>query len=238
LVAEYPIEPAGHGDYSAEFYQDFHDKPIINGFAKGSLSEQRALQLGRLDDPLTAGRLRMLGVRYVVLNHGASVPGSQRRERSPRGLRALMRGADASLYSVRATPVPLVTMGTGFRAPEGTPQGMFQWLDSEQGEIEVRAPCSPCSGRLEVLVKSFARPRAITMRGPDGRTLAVRRVGLKGRRLAFPIQFNRQIILRITTNPGPEPVAPVLHNADPRSVSVSLVQARLNLGSKVSTASK
>ena len=101
LVVEYPLEAAGHGDYSAEFFQDFHGKPILNGFDSETLSEFRALRLDKLSRPVTPGRLRMVGVRYVVLTHVPVEGGVTRPGRPGKGLRLIMDGKYASLYSVR-----------------------------------------------------------------------------------------------------------------------------------------
>jgi len=227
LVAEYPIEPSGFGDYSAEFFQDLHGNPVINGYTHNTLSESRALGLAKLDSRLTPGRLRMLGVRYVLLTRlpvdlGVQDPGTP----GP-GLRLIRREPYHALYSVEADPVPLVTIGPGFGVPERTPEGPLQWLGSDEGKIELMAPCSPCAGRLEVVARSLARPRTITLRGPDGRTLSVRRVGTRARTVSFPVQFDRRALLTVTTSPNREAVG----GPDPRSLSVSMVRPRLRLRS-------
>jgi hypothetical protein len=227
LVAEYPIEPSGFGDYSAEFYQDAHDKPIINGYTHGSLSESRALGLAKLDSALTPGRLRMLGVRYVVLTRLPVDPGITDPGTPGPGLRLIRRGPYHALYAVDADPVPLVTIGPGFALPEKTPEGTLQWLVNDKGEIELRARCSPCVGRLEVIAKSLARPRQVTLRGPDGRTLSVRTVGVRARKVSFPVRFDRTTLLTVTTSPNRERAGPT----DPRSLSVSMVRPRLRLRS-------
>jgi hypothetical protein len=227
MVAEYPIEPSGFGDYSGEFYQDLHGKPVINGYTHGSLSESRALGLAKLDSPLTPGRLSMLGVRYVVLTRLRVDPGIQDPGTPGAGLRLIRRGPYHALYSVEAAPVPLVTIGPGFGVPEQTPEGPLQWLGSDQGKIELRAPCSPCVGTLEVVAKSLARPRAITLRDPDGRTLSVRRVGTRARRVSFRVRFSRRALITVTTSPQREAVG----GPDPRSLSVSMVRPRLRLRS-------
>ena len=218
LVVEYPIEAAGHGDYSAEFFQDFHGKPILNGFDSETLSEFRALRLDKLSRPVTPGRLSMVGVRYVVVTH-VPIEGGVTRPGSPgKGLHLIMPGKYASLYSVQAKPLPLVTLGPGFSLPEQTPTGIIQWLSSDEGEIELRAPCSPCVGTLNVVATSFAQPRSVTLRGPDGRTLAVRRVGVRPQSISFPVRFDRRALVKVTTSPAPQPAG----RADTRSLSVSM----------------
>jgi hypothetical protein len=232
LVAEYPIEAAGYGDYSAEFYQSYHGKPIINGFTEHSLSEDRALQLDNLENPRTAGRLRTLGVRYVVVTHVPIDAGVQKPGKPGKGLRLIQPGRYASLYAVDARPLPLVTIGPGFAVPDRTPEGYLQWMTRNEGQVELRAPCSACDGRLELVAKSVAEPRSITLHA-GGRTLGVQRVGIVARRISFPVRFDRRILLTVTSNPKPERVA---GSPDPRTLSVSLVSPRLKLRSQGSQA--
>jgi hypothetical protein len=66
-VAEYPIFPLDVGAYDQLYRQEFHHRRLLNGYASGSAAEARALTLSRLDDE-TAGRLAVLGIRYVVLD--------------------------------------------------------------------------------------------------------------------------------------------------------------------------
>jgi hypothetical protein len=233
LVAEYPIEPTGFGDYSAEFYQQLHGKPIINGYTEGSLSEKRALELTKLDRATTPGRLRMLGVRYVVVTHVPIDPPVQAPGKPGTGLRLLFPGKYASLYAVDARPEPMVTMGPGFSPPERDKIGPLRWLSSDEGEIEVMAPCSPCVGTLNVVATSFVRPRSIRLTDPDGRTLSVRRVGVHRQRVSFPVRFDRRAVLTVTTSPNRESVRQAYHGGtDPRSLSVSIVKPQLHVQSR------
>jgi hypothetical protein len=71
IVAEYPIVPNNAGDYWPMYFQDAHDKPILNGFDGATLQEARALSLADLTQPDVPGRLASLGVRYVVVNEAA-----------------------------------------------------------------------------------------------------------------------------------------------------------------------
>jgi len=74
-VAEYPLVAATLGAYDQVFRQDYHGRPILNGYYSGSPAEARALSLARLDDPATPRRLASLGIRYVVLNTTAGYYG-------------------------------------------------------------------------------------------------------------------------------------------------------------------
>lgn len=66
-VVEYPIKSAGHRSYQDIFWQRYHGHPVLGGFSSGSRDEARALEALDVKDPLTYGRLRDLGVRYVVI---------------------------------------------------------------------------------------------------------------------------------------------------------------------------
>jgi hypothetical protein len=227
-VAEYPIEAAGHGDYSGEFYQDYHGKPIINGFDSDTLSEFRALRLDKLSRSVTPGRLRTAGVSYVVDTHVPVEGGVTKPGKPGRGLRLIADSKYAALYAVTAAPLPLVTLGPGFSLPEEIPIGKIQWLSSDEGEIELRAPCSHCAGTLEMKVVSFAQPRTVTLRDPDGRVPAARRAGVQPRTISFPVRFDRRVLLKISTDPGPQPAG----RADDRDLSVAIAEPRLRLRSR------
>jgi hypothetical protein len=163
-------------------------------------------------------------VTHVPVEGGVQVPGNP-----GRGLRLVMPGRYASLYSVDAAPLPLVTIGPGFSLPEGGPNGAFQWLSSDEGEIEVMAPCSRCVATLEVAAQSLARPRSLQLRDSGGRLLATRRVGVSQRKVSFPVRFDRRALYKVTTSPNREPVARIVGGSDPRSLSVSIVRPRLRL---------
>jgi hypothetical protein len=102
IVAEYPIQPSGYAENYDEVYnQQFHGKPIVNGFQPHSDDEAETLGLASLSDPRTAPRLAERGVRYVLLKR-REFPYSPRPGRPGAGFELIRRSAYADLY--RVTP--------------------------------------------------------------------------------------------------------------------------------------
>jgi hypothetical protein len=231
LVASYPIEPSGHGDYSAEFSQQWHEKPLVNGYLQGSLEESRALQLDDLEDPRTPARLATLGVRYVVIEDVPIEAGVQDPGTPARGLRLLTEDGATTLWRVTAKPLPLLTTGSGFSPAEAGPDGvLFHWLAADEGELELRAACDPCNGVLRFRAHSFARPRELRLSDPEGRVVGRARIGTADRSVELPVRFARRAVYRVETRPGPEPIAEAIEGSqDPRSVSVAFLNLRLSV---------
>lgn len=231
LVASYPLEPSGHGDYSAEFIQQWHDKPIVNGYDEGSMAETRALKLDDLEDPRTAGRLATLGVRYVLIEDVPIEAGVQDPGEPGRGFRLIAEEGAMSLWRVTARPLPLLTLGPGFAATETPAEGPpFRWLTESSGEIELRGPCEVCTGTLSFEAYSLARPREIRLLAPDGRVVGRARLGTSRRRVAFPVRFRGVVTYRLETSPGPQPANEVVPGStDERSLSVAVSRERLRL---------
>jgi hypothetical protein len=232
IVASYPIEPAGYGDFSAEFERELHGKPILNGYADGSLAEARALELDRLDDPRTPGRLAALGVRYVVVDRVPIEAGVEDPGRAGLGLRLIADDGERSLWRVVARPLPMVTHGEGFYPPEQNAQGRFyQWIGAkERARIELLGPCSRCSAVLTTDAESFGQPRRLTMVDSDGNVVARARVPVGRRaRLRLPVRFDHRETFSVQTHPGPHSIADTIGGLDRRAVSVSLTRSRLEL---------
>jgi hypothetical protein len=57
-VAEYPLQPAEVPEYDSMLFQELHGKPVINGYAAGTVEEQRALSVADLRAPQAADRSR------------------------------------------------------------------------------------------------------------------------------------------------------------------------------------
>jgi hypothetical protein len=228
IVANYPIEPAGLGDYSAEFNQGTQGHPILNGYKDRSMAEYRALELDDLEDPRTPGRLAALGVRYVLIEHVPVDEGVQDPGRPGRGLRLIVDDGFESIWRVTAKPRPLATLGAGFSPPEPAPgNGEFRWLAADRGEIELLGGCDVCRGTLTVEIESFLRPREVSLVRKDGTVLSTRSVPVSRRvRLSFPVEFRRRETVFVETAPGPAP-----ENAGPnaRVLSVSITRPQLRL---------
>jgi hypothetical protein len=231
IVANYPIEPAGFGDYSAEFNQGLYGKPMINGYEKDSMAERRALQLDELDDLRTPGRLAALGVHWVVYEHVPIDAGVQDPGRPGKGLRLITDDGHAAVYEVTARPLPMVTIGAGFGAIEKAPgDSNKRWLTVNVGRVELLGPCQSCRGIFSVEAESFHRPRSVSLVREDGAVVSVRRVPADRRmRVSFPVTFRHRETLLVRTDPGPRPVAEEIGAPDPRSLSVSFIDPRLKL---------
>jgi hypothetical protein len=232
ILASYPIEPAGHGDFSAEFEREFHNKPILNGYADGSMAEARALELDRLDDPLTPGRLAALGVRYVLVDRVPIETGVEEPGKPGRGLRLLGDDGERSLWRVVARPLPMVTVGEGFYPLETDPQGTsYRWIGAEEkGKIELLAPCTRCGGVLTMEAESFGEPRTVSLAASDGEVVARARIPVGRRvRVRLPVRFAHRETFSVATDPEPQSIAESLGGADSRAVSVSLTRLKLKL---------
>ncbi len=225
LVAEYPLEPYGVGDYSAEFNQDAHGNPIINGFGENTSEGVRASALVSLADPTTARRLAALGVRYVINVKGPISPGATDPGPPSSGLREIGTTDYATLYRVVAVPIESSVVGvSGFEPAEGR----FQWLSRMVGALEVDAVCESCVARVRFSVSSFAVSRSVTVRGSDGNLVARLRVGSKPRFVTVPVDIRGgRGVLRVSASPGPQRISEAIGGEDNRSVSLWIGEAKI-----------
>jgi hypothetical protein len=230
LVAEYPIVPNGFGVYDDIFFQDAHDKPIVNGYTEGSNAEKRALTVARLDEPDVGRRLSAMGVRYVVVKdkdpgYGLPRPGSP-----PASFRLLSRDATRAIYAVPRVPgAALASPAEGFDRPESLPEGgWLTWLVADRGRLEVAADCAPCRARLSFDIYSFAQPRTVTIRAANGRVLVRRKVD-RLQRIEIPMTVDREAAISIEAAPGPQSIAEATKTPDPRNVAVGLRDVRVDV---------
>ncbi|MGH2713124.1 MAG: hypothetical protein ACRDM7_04425, partial [Thermoleophilaceae bacterium] len=229
VVANYPIEPSGFGDYSAEFNQGTHDQPILNGYEKDSLAEDRALLLDDLEDSRTPGRLAGLGVTYVIVDDVPVEAGTQDPGEPGRGLRFITDDGHHSIWRVTAAPEPLATFGPGFSPVEANPGGRrYRWLAAQDGQIELLAGCDFCRGTLSVDAESLLTPRRVSLVREDGTVLATRTVPAgERRRVSFLVRFRHRETVFVRTAPGPSLEPGGAPNA--RTLSVSMTAPRLEL---------
>lgn len=68
IVAEYPLD-AGSPNEMYKFYQTRHEKKIINGTLPGTYANGVAGTITKLSDFSTAGVLKWLGVKYILVHH-------------------------------------------------------------------------------------------------------------------------------------------------------------------------
>lgn len=232
-VADYPIRQVDFSFYSDVFAQHYHGRPILGGFARGSIGHQRALRLGRLDDPDTAGRLRALEIGYVVIPKvpegvpNAFGPAGTYVEpgRPSSGFQLLVEDAGWRLYRVAAAPSAFVTPFTGFlNAPDvhDSPRGRW-WISESTAQLELYVGCALCRGRLTLVLQSLGAPRRVTI--DDGsKRVAVADVGTRPTRVSFSVDVRRRVVLSITTEPGPSPVLTVAVGAAQADEKQTLIE--------------
>lgn len=67
LIAEYPLDVDGANE-TYKFFQTRHEKKIINGSAPGTYANSLARDIKRLSDAGTAGILKWMGVKYILVH--------------------------------------------------------------------------------------------------------------------------------------------------------------------------
>ncbi len=67
VIAEYPLD-ANSPNEMYKFYQTKHEKKIINGAIPGTHANKIAQTVVKLSDPKTAGVLKWMGVKYVLVH--------------------------------------------------------------------------------------------------------------------------------------------------------------------------
>ena len=69
IIAEYPMDADGPNDFH-KFYQTRHEKKIVNGTNPGTYAHKVAQEIKDLSRPDTAGILKWMGVKYVLVHQG------------------------------------------------------------------------------------------------------------------------------------------------------------------------
>ena len=227
IVAEYPIVRAAVPDYEPAFFQPLHGRPILNGYAFGSDQEARALGLARFDDPKTPGRLRLLGVRHVVVDERPSGrPDVPPVPPPARGLKLLDRADGRALYrNTSPAARSLVLGGAGFFPPGGELQ--WQWANRADVTLLVAADCASCVGTLHLRAASLARQRTLVVRDARGARLAQTRLPV-GAPVAITVslRFTRRTSLRLEVAPGTAAVPGTHRSRDPRTFGLLLGDTR------------
>jgi len=67
IIAEYPLDINGSNDFY-KFFQTIHEKKMINGTIPGTQANDLTKKISKLSDSYTAGVLKWLGVKYVVVH--------------------------------------------------------------------------------------------------------------------------------------------------------------------------
>jgi hypothetical protein len=220
ILAAYPL---GQADSAAILYRPAHDKAVFNDLA-GTDSDAVKGDLQALSDPGTVPRLAALGVRYVVVTPGADRPPWQPRPaQSFRGLRVIDSVPSGTSFRVTARPVAaVVSAGPGFDFLERIADRFMRWMIAPDAGITVQGRCDPCVGRVRFTASSFARSRLLTVRNEAGVLLKRTTIGVEPTTVSFPVRFRRHTRFDLHTRPGPESIAAVIGNSDPRRVSIQI----------------
>lgn len=111
VIAEYPLDAGGESEFY-KFYQTKHHKKMINGTVPGTIANRISCSLLDIGDYKTAGGLRWLGVKYVLvhLNSYRANENVQARKTlenvgKNKGLQLVKATADIDVYEVIAKPV-------------------------------------------------------------------------------------------------------------------------------------
>ncbi len=227
IVAEYPLDQPGYGFYTDIYYQQVYGLPVLGGYGEGSIGDTRAQSLVRLSDPVTARRLKRLGVSYVLLRNGPPYsPGAAPGEPTS-DYKLLAEDGFAKLYAVRpkrtayAYAYPL--RGFGAAEPNGG-----RWLTSDEGEIALEGVCrGVCRGTVTFKALSFAQPRTLIVRDARGRQITSTRV-TGWRTVRVPVTIRSSGRLRLSTVPGPVSIRKVTGAPDDREVSVQIADLRFS----------
>jgi hypothetical protein len=215
IVAEYPIRPAElAGDYRDLFFQDAHDKPMLNGFPARSYEESRALAVADLNAPRTAPTLAALGVRYVMLLHEPLLTGPGIIERQqPRGGTYEEIASDdyAAIYEVHARPVPLVEPRDGF-GDRDVYENPGRPMLGRSATMRIKGPCEQCSGTLTFLAESPAGARTLEVSTGDGEVLHEGTVDATPAPVRIPLEFRESVDLsfRVSDIAGDAATAPMI----------------------------
>jgi hypothetical protein len=237
MVAEYPLARANTNVYGDIFFQRIYNKPLINGYVKGSFQELRAYSLAVLANPSTAPRLAALGVRYVIVDATPPTWGWPPSGQPGAGFRLIAHEPYADLYAVTLRPknAAVATTGEGFANALPTKTGISSWLKELTGTIELDGICTICNGMLRISLESYGQPHYVTIFDRHGRRLAHGSVS-GSTEVNIPIRFAKRETLRLTATPGPQPVneAPVNLSASV-SVSVRVFNLEFSGGGRLST---
>jgi hypothetical protein len=221
---EYPLTPPVQAPHLAYiFYTQAAGRPLVNGGRSGTVGGSFAGRLADPTAPSTAPALAGLGARWAVLHshiYGGPPP------RLGAGYRFAGDFDGSILYEITAGPPVLMAVpGGGFGDAEAAGGSRFdQWMAGSRGTIAILNTTDDVRpATLRFTATSFVTPRVMRI-AHEGSALATERVAS----LPTPIEVNLPAVppglteLDISAAPGAYAIAPVLGNADPRSVSIKL----------------
>lgn len=225
---EYPLTET----YSMEHYgyilrTEDARHPLVNGAKPGTWESGLQIRLRDLNRPWVAPTLAWMGVPWVIV-HGDTTGAAAPVPPVPAQMEEVARTPNARLLRVTApAPQVLTVPGDGWGTPEQQPNGNWeQWLMGEQPVGQLRVQNS--TGRTQpttitTRLASFAVPRDVEVATSDGRVLVRARVQFAKRAVTFRYDAppgDSQLIVR-SPAPGTR-VSDILHNTDPRVVSLRI----------------
>ena len=186
-------------------FQDVHEHPTFAGWDNGSESGSRKTELTYLPAPRTVPDLAAYGVEYVIIHRVDGGPDWLPAPGDPvPGLRLIGQDSSGALYRVVARPSITTSYAvSGFNGPEGEPPRFVRWLAENGGRIELRSDCDPCTGIVSFSSGTFATPRVLTIRDPEGQVLHEQTIEGQGVPVRFPVRFSRRTELVFSTDPRP-----------------------------------
>jgi len=115
-IAEYPLGEGGTGEAQMEydyiFYQRIHQRPLINGASIGTKGYKIKEKIIDLKSPTTAGILRYLGAKYVIVHLDkykgykfAEVIGEAPDFTRQKGLKLIKKFDNTEIYEIIAEPI-------------------------------------------------------------------------------------------------------------------------------------
>jgi hypothetical protein len=228
IVAEYPLLPAEAPVYDAMLYQKLHGHPILNGYASGSLQQDRALSaLSNLRDPRVPERLALLGVRYVLIPDAARTGGAAIPVGGVPGLTPLFSGDQRTIYRVTARPARSFSFWSGDAyTPDGVPP--IRWLRGTSVNLQVDSGCRRCRATAEVTVTSFVQGRTATLSAGSHKVSAPVPPGAAVR-LSLDVPMHLSERFHLEAEPGPQSVAQALHTADKRTIGLGILSQSVRI---------
>jgi hypothetical protein len=232
IVVEYPYRDAGWVDAEESLQQDTHEHPLFKGFAQGTETQSRKVELEHLLEPRTVPDLARYGVRYVIIHeaspaHPESLPHPGERPRV-RGLRYIGGDRRSALYRITAAPSKYTTYASaGFSIPEGEWPNSLRWLSDNGAKLLILGSCAPCSGTLEFSSGTFARDRVLVIRNAQGRVVYHGTIVAKAKRIRISLRFSQRMELSFATDPPPDQINKVMGGGeDTRRIGVFVSKVR------------
>ncbi len=232
IVAEYPLVPLGNPlQYDYEFPQRYHLKRIINGAWPGTKAESFRRVVEDVSKPATPAILLRLDVHYVIVHWDKY--GKEKPQNVAPGLKLVRRfGAATSVYEIRTRPAELIMLPlTGFGDMEKQTDGsIWRWTGDKATLEFTNYTKETKTVDLNFMALAFAKSR----------TLLIKQAGVVVKRLTVPETRRSYQLTDLALPPGrttlllesvekAQSIDSVLHNGDPRSISIMFSEFKLSI---------